>query len=169
MRALRYYGPQDLRVEHDVPEPTCGANQIKIKPAFVGICGTDLHEYYTPTFIPKAEKPHPITKETVPVTIGHEFAGTVLEIGDAVRNDAGLQVGDKVAVQPTLACYACGPCSDGFLNCCDAGGFVGLSGGGGGMSEAVCVGSDFVFKLPENIELDVGGAVSECLCADPLF
>jgi len=39
MRALRYHGPKDLRVEHDLPEPTCGDDQIKVKPAFVGICG----------------------------------------------------------------------------------------------------------------------------------
>ena len=42
MRALRYHGTKDLRVDDDVPEPKCGPNQIKIKPAFIGICGTDL-------------------------------------------------------------------------------------------------------------------------------
>lgn len=156
MRALRYHGAEDLRVDHDVPEPQCGENQIKIKPAFVGICGTDLHEYYTPTFTPTKGNPHPVTKEEVPIVIGHEFSGTVLEIGSGVKN-ASVKVGDKVAVQPTVACFKCGPCGDGFLNCCDTGGFVGLSGGGGGLSEAVCVGSDFVFKLPNDIDLDVGG------------
>lgn len=42
MRALRYHGPGDLRVDNDVPEPQCKPHEIKIKPAFVGICGTDV-------------------------------------------------------------------------------------------------------------------------------
>lgn len=155
MRALRYHGVKDLRVDQDVPEPKCGEDQIKVKPAFVGICGTDLHEYFSPTFTPSKESPHPVTGESMPVVIGHEFSGTVLEIGSKVKTT--LQVGDKVAVQPTIACFDCGACKEGFINCCDSAGFVGLSGGGGGMSEAVCVGGDFVFKLPPNIDLDVGG------------
>ncbi|KAJ8113281.1 hypothetical protein ONZ43_g5188 [Nemania bipapillata] len=52
MRALRYHGPMDLRLD-DLPEPKCGPTQVKIRPAFVGICGTDLHEYHTQTFVPK--------------------------------------------------------------------------------------------------------------------
>jgi len=155
MRALRYHGVKDLRVDRDVPEPKCKDDQIKVKPAFVGICGTDLHEYSTPTFIPGKDNPHPVTGESMPVVIGHEFSGTVLEIGSKVKTE--LKVGDKVAVQPTIACFHCGACEEGFLNCCDAAGFVGLSGGGGGLSDAVCVGGDFVFKLPPNVDLDVGG------------
>lgn len=76
------------------------------------------------------------------------------------RSPQGLKVGDKVAVQPTIACLdKCGPCEDGYINCCDAAGFVGLSGGGGGMSDAVCVDGQFVFKLPDHVGLDVGALV----------
>lgn len=157
MRALRYHGVKDLRVEHDVPEPECKADQIKVKPAFVGICGTDLHEYSTPTFIPGKENPHPVTGESMPIVIGHEFSGTVLEVGSKVQTD--LKAGDKVCVQPTIACFSCGACKDGAINCCDSAGFVGLSGGGGGLSDAVCVGKDFVFKLPDHVDLDVGALV----------
>lgn len=164
MRALRYHGAKDLRVDQDVPEPKCGEDQIKVKPAFVGICGTDLHEYFSPTFTPSKESPHPVTGESMPVVIGHEFSGTVLEIGSKVKTS--LVVGDKVAVQPTIACFDCGACKEGFINCCDSAGFVGLSGGGGGMSEAVCVGGDFVFKLPSNIDLDVGGKSRDLLMSN---
>lgn len=156
MRALRYHGPKDIRVEHDVDEPKCGDNQIKVKPAFVGICGTDLHEYSSPTFIPSKENPHPITKESMPVGLGHEFSGTVVEIGSKVQNSP-VKVGDLVAVQPTLACNDCGACKEGFINCCDSAGFVGLSGGGGGLSDFVCIDSNFIHKLPDNVPLDVGG------------
>ncbi|EXJ64881.1 hypothetical protein A1O7_01220 [Cladophialophora yegresii CBS 114405] len=96
----------------------------------------------------------------MPITIGHEFSGEILEIGSSADNPQGLKVGDKVAVQPTIACFdKCGPCEEGYLNCCDAAGFVGLSGGGGGMSDAVSVDAAFVFKLPEHIGLDVGALV----------
>jgi len=159
MRALRYHGIKDLRLEHDVPEPKCGEEQVKIKPAFCGICGTDLHEYSSPTFIPAKDAPHPVTKESMPITIGHEFSGEVVEIGSKAHNPSNLKVGDKVAVQPTVACFSCGPCHEGAINCCDGAGFIGLSGGGGGMSDFVCVDPQFVFKLPADTGLDVGALV----------
>lgn len=158
MRALRYHGPKDLRVDN-IPEPECQDHQIKVKPAFIGICGTDLHEYSTPTFIPQPGAPHPITGESMPVGVGHEFSGTVVEIGPKAKNDQGLKVGDKVAVQPTLCCWSCEPCRAGHINSCDKAGFVGLSGGGGGMSDLVCVEASFCFKLPPDIPLDIGALV----------
>jgi threonine dehydrogenase-like Zn-dependent dehydrogenase len=159
MRALRYHGVKDLRVDNDVPVPKCSPTQIKVKPAFIGICGTDLHEYSTPTFVPQTGAAHPITGEVMPVGVGHEFSGTVLEIGSSAENKQGLKVGDKVAVQPTLCCWQCGPCRGGHINSCDSAGFVGLSGGGGGMSDAVCIESPFVFKLPDSVELDIGALI----------
>jgi threonine dehydrogenase-like Zn-dependent dehydrogenase len=120
-----------------------------------------VHEYSSPTFIPSKESPHPVTKEAMPITIGHEFSGEVVEIGSKALTDnpSNLQVGDKVAVQPTVCCFRCGPCRDGYINCCDSAGFVGLSGGGGGMSDYVCVDAQFVFKLPAHVSLDVGALV----------
>jgi len=44
MKACRFHGKEDLRVE-EVPEPTCGKGQVKVRPAWCGICGSDLHEY----------------------------------------------------------------------------------------------------------------------------
>ncbi|KAK2005857.1 hypothetical protein LZ32DRAFT_642173 [Colletotrichum eremochloae] len=136
MRALRYYNPGDLRLEHDVPEPVCADYQVKIKPAFVGICGTDLHEYSSSTFIPERGQPHPVTGETRPVTIGHEISGIVVE--------------------PTVCCFECPSCKEGYYTCCSTPGFLGLSGGGGGMSDAICVHSEFVHRLPDDMPLDIG-------------
>lgn len=153
MRALRNHGAKDLRVD-DVPEPQCLDHQVKVKPAFCGICGTDLHEYTKPTFTPVPGSPHPVTNEVTPVGVGHEFSGEVVEVGSKVQR---VKVGDKVAVQPTICCWDCPPCKGGYLNCCDSAGFVGLSGWGGGMADFVCVDGRFVFPLPENIPLQVGG------------
>ena len=96
----------------------------------------------------------------MPVGFGHEFSGTVVEIGSKAPNKGGLKVGDHVAVQPTICCNKCPSCEHDFLNCCDNGGFVGLSGGGGGLSDFVSIDGSFVHKLPENVPLDVGGMVS---------
>ena len=45
MRAARYYGKEDVRIEHDVPPPPqqLGEGQVRVKPAFVGICGTGVY------------------------------------------------------------------------------------------------------------------------------
>ncbi|CAN9287502.1 unnamed protein product [Alternaria alternata] len=99
MRAARYYGKEDIRIE-DVEEQKCGAGQVRVAPAFVGICGTDLHEYLGgPNFAPTT--PHPCTNETIPITLGHEFSGTVTEVGS---DDSGFTVGQNVVVQPTIYC-----------------------------------------------------------------
>ncbi|KAI1125998.1 dehydrogenase [Nemania abortiva] len=156
MRALRYHGPEDLRLD-DLPEPTCESGQVKVRPAFVGICGTDLHEYHVQTFVPKHGAPHELTNETAPLVLGHELSGTVVEIGSEVAAD--LKVGDKVVVFPVLSCLTCAPCKDGFVNCCVKKGFLGLSGGGGGLSDYLCVRSEAVYKLPDNISLEVGALV----------
>ena len=71
----------------------------------------------------------------------------------------GFEVGQKVAVQPSIYCASCGACKVGAENACPNGGFVGLSGGGGGMSEEVSVPAKAVFALPEGIDLDVGALV----------
>ena len=63
-----------------------GAGQVKMKVKWCGICGSDLHEYLGgPIFIP-VDEPHPLTGEKAPVTLGHEFSGEVVEVGEGVSN-----------------------------------------------------------------------------------
>ncbi|KAH9988282.1 GroES-like protein [Xylariaceae sp. FL0662B] len=157
MRALRYHGPGDIRLELDIPEPVCLPHQVKIRPSFCGICGSDLHVYSSSEIIPFKDTPHPLTGETWPITLGHEFSGSIVEVGSEVQSE--LQVGDRVAVQPTICCNKCAPCKEGLINCCNSFGFVGMMGGGGGMSDFVCVDAKFAFKLPENIPSDIGALV----------
>lgn len=122
-----------------------------------------VHEYSSQTIIPKKGSPHPMTEDTAPVTIGHEISGEVLEIGIKARNPQGLKVGDKVAIFPILSCDDCDECHGGYTNCCPKSGSIGLSGGGGGLSDAVVVDAQSVFKLPDNVPLNIGALV-EPLC-----
>ena len=104
------------------------------------------------------QQPHPITKETIPIIIGHEFSGTVTELGAGLEHSR-LSLGQKVAIQPTIYCAQCSACRTGAENACSNGGFVGLSGGGGGISESVVVPASACLPLPANVDLDIGALV----------
>ncbi|KAF2724817.1 GroES-like protein [Polychaeton citri CBS 116435] len=153
-RAARYYGKEDVRIQMILREP-CGEGQVRIEPAFVGLCGTDLSEFTSgPTFGPT--EPHPITKEKLPVGMGHEFSGIVREVGKGVT---GISVGQKVAIQPTIYCSECGACKADAENACPNGGFIGLSGGGGGLSEDVVVPAVACVPVPDHVKLDIAALV----------
>jgi len=143
MQAATYHGREDVRVE-EVDQQSLGPGQVRVDVEACGICGSDLHEYAAgPIFVP-ADEPHPISGETAPVTMGHEFSGVVSEVGEGVTDPA---VGDTVAVNPILYCGACRQCREGNYHLCDSVGFVGLSGGGGGFAENVVVAAEQAVPL----------------------
>jgi (R,R)-butanediol dehydrogenase/meso-butanediol dehydrogenase/diacetyl reductase len=136
MRAARFHGRKDIRIEQ-IPEPVLRPGTVGIDVAWCGICGTDLHEYLEgPIFIPAAGHPHPLSHEEEPVTMGHEFSGTIGALGLGVTD---LRVGENVVVEPYFACGECALCVDGRYNLCIKMGFIGLAGGGGGLSEKIVV------------------------------
>jgi (R,R)-butanediol dehydrogenase/meso-butanediol dehydrogenase/diacetyl reductase len=156
MKAAVFHGPGDIRLD-DVVEPEIAQGNVKVKIDWCGICGTDLHEYLAgPIFIPPAGQPHPLTGETMPVTLGHEFAGTVVEVGDGVER---VSTGDAVAIEPVLRCGECTACQEGFPNMCNKLGFYGLAGGGGGMSEFAVVPGYTVHRLPAGLTTEQGALV----------
>jgi len=153
MRAVRYHGNRDIRID-DIPEPEVRPGTVKIAPEWCGICGSDVHEYLIgPQTIPAAGRPHPITGETVPIVLGHEFAGRVVEVGEGVTD---VQVGDDVAVEPILRDTTCPTCRAGDYNHCPQIGFHGLSGGGGGLSELTVVPHYMVHRLPAGVPTELG-------------
>ena len=150
MKAARFHGRKDVRIEN-VDEPVTRSGTVKIAVAWCGICGTDLHEYLEgPIFISKPGHPHPLSHESLPVTMGHEFSGTIEEVGDGVE---GLTVGDNVVVEPYFVCNECPPCKAGNYHLCEKMGFIGLAGGGGGLSEKVVVDQRWVHPIGD-IPLD---------------
>lgn len=155
MRAAVYHGQQDVRIE-DRPEPELGPDEVRLSIGAAGICGSDLHEYVAgPIFVP-TEEPHPLTGETAPVTMGHEFSGVVSELGENVTS---LSAGDRVAVNPILSCGDCRYCNTGRQNLCESLGFIGLSGGGGGFAEEIVVPAQNAIPLAEGMSLVEGALV----------
>jgi len=155
MKAARFHGPGDIRIE-DVPEPQVQPGTVKVEVEWCGICGTDLHEYLEgPIFAPTGEAPHPLTGESIPITLGHEFAGVVHELGEGVTD---LRVGDRVVIEPYLVCGTCDACRQGRYNVCQSLGFIGLSGQGGGFSQFVVAERRWIHPLGE-LGTDVGALV----------
>lgn len=154
MRAAIYHAPHDVRVS-EVDEPEAGAGEVKLRVAHNGVCGSDLHEYFSAsTFVPV--EPHPQTGVVAPVVLGHEFSGTVTAVGEGVDS---VREGDRVAVRPTYTCGTCAACVGGTPNACRVIAFHGLSGPGGGLSEYTVLPEAMVFRLPDEVSLEMGALV----------
>ena len=105
MKAVRYYGKEDIRVER-VPDPQIlNPRDAIVKITTTAICGSDLHIYGG--YIPTMEKGD---------ILGHEFMGEVVEVG---RENHRLKVGDRVVVPFTIACGRCYFCKENLWSLCD--------------------------------------------------
>lgn len=151
MKAARYYDRGDIRIEN-IPEPTVAPGEVGVEVAFCGICGSDLHEYVDgPIFVPPAGHPHPISGESAPITLGHEFSGVVYELGEGVTD---LKVGDHVVVEPYIIRDDVDTSENNPAYHLSADmNFIGLGGRGGGLSEKVSVKRRWVHSIGD-IPLD---------------
>lgn len=106
MQALYAHGPRDLRIG-DTAEEDLRPDQVRIKMARGGICGSDLHYFNHGGF--------GTVKLREPMILGHEVSGHVEEVGNDVTD---FKVGDLVAVSPSRPCGACDECLRGLPNQC---------------------------------------------------
>jgi threonine 3-dehydrogenase len=108
MRAIRKLEPgPGLTLCRDVPVPEPGPHDVLIRVEAASICGTDLHIYRWDEWSQHRIKP--------PLTLGHEFAGTVVGTGDAVEN---VRVGDFVSAESHVTCGMCFQCRTGQAHMC---------------------------------------------------
>jgi L-iditol 2-dehydrogenase len=143
MKALVKYssGPGNVEIR-DVEEPYCGEDQVKIEVAYCGICGTDL-SVYRDEF-----------RNYPPVILGHEFSGTVTEVGSRVSNTSP---GSRVAVLPASAvtCGECLYCRTGrFMFCAERRGMG--HGVNGAFTQYVVVNRNQIYSLPADLPVEEG-------------
>ncbi|RDI63923.1 zinc-dependent alcohol dehydrogenase family protein [Nocardia pseudobrasiliensis] len=149
MRALVIDKPGRFSVE-SVPDPSPGPAEAVVRVGAVGICGTDVH-------IVEGEFP----PTPYPIVPGHEFAGEVVAVG---REAAGVRVGDRVAVDPSLFCGRCHYCAIGRGNLCDNWGAIGDTVDGA-MAEYVAVPAANCHRLPGHVSAAHGALVEPLSCA----
>lgn len=155
MRAAQYYGRRDVRIE-EIDEQPLGPDGVRIDVDACGICGTDLSQYASgPTAVP-TDEPHPVTGASAPVTLGHEFSGVAIAVGEAVERVAE---GDYVVVNPIVPCRECEYCRHGSYRLCERFANVGLHGNGGGFAENAVVPESNVVRLSDGFPREFGPLV----------
>lgn len=156
MRALRWHGRQDIRMD-DVEAPEPGPGQVLVRVAYAGLCGTDFGEVdHGPTMI--RETAHPLTGQAPPITLGHEFSGTIVAVGEEVTTHG---VGQRVTADACLRCGVCQWCRTGEYHICARGGSIGLSSDGG-FASLVAVPAENAVPIPDAVSLQ-HAAVAEPL------
>ncbi len=143
MRAAVYHGPRDLRIER-VPRPLPAPGEILMRVHANGICGTDASEFTAPQMYPLHAR-HPLTGHEGPLIPGHEFAGSVEEVGECVE---GFTEGETVVTGAALWCGECPQCRTGRTSICAQYATVGLHRDGG-LAEFVRVPAHIVFHASE--------------------
>jgi len=84
VKAVRYYGKEDIRVEEVTAPSGPGPKQIVVRPKVCGICGTDLHEYAAGPIVTPVHPHHFTPARQLPQILGHEFSAEVIEVGKEV-------------------------------------------------------------------------------------
>lgn len=163
MRALVKKHPEPGLWLEEIPEPTIGINDCKIKILQTGICGTDVHIYKWDAW---AQKTIP-----VPMAVGHEFVGRIVEIGDNVHD---FHVGDIVSGEGHVVCGRCRNCLAGRRHLCKDTKGVGVNRPGA-FADYLSLPMTNVWVHDHNIPLDVasifdpfGNAVHTALSFDLL-
>ncbi|XP_078050501.1 sorbitol dehydrogenase [Augochlora pura] len=138
------YGINDIRLEQTpIEEP--GNNEVLLKMACVGICGSDVH------YLVNGKIGDFVVRE--PMIIGHESAGVVAKLGKGVTH---LKVGDRVAIEPGVPCRICKFCKEGRYNLCKEMVFCATPPVHGSLRRYYKHAADFCFKLPDHVSLEEG-------------
>ena len=137
MKALLLSEYRHLKVA-DVPAPVPAQDEVLIRVAACGICGSDVHGYDGSS-----------GRRIPPIVMGHEAAGIVASVGANVKN---VSEGDRVTFDSTIFCGTCDFCRRGEINLCDHRQVLGVSCSDyrrhGAFAEYVVVPSRIVYRLP---------------------
>ena len=153
MKAVVLKGTEVLEYQ-DVPEPECAPDEIKVKIAYAGICGSDpkIIEGAAPVIpdgaIGRNQVFTGMLSDKLPV-LGHEASGTIVKIGKAIKGD--FKIGQHVAMNFRRACGACYYCTNGLEHFCEK-----IAVCSGTMAEYAVFKEGMVFPLPDDLPLEFG-------------
>lgn len=150
MRASRLHSPLDFRL-HDEPVPQPSSGEVLIRVGSVSVCASDIHWYQDGRIGPT------ILKE--PTILGHEASGIIAGLGNDVK---GLEIGQRVAIEPARPCFECEWCRKGFFNVCPEVKFFGTAPTDGAFRDFLTWPARLVEKIPDSMSLD------EAAIAEPL-
>ncbi len=156
MRAAVLHAPHDLRLE-DRPEPRCRPDEVVIEVTYNGLCGTDATEYTKGPMMVPLSVAHPGSGHVGPTILGHEFVGTVVDVGA----DASNWRGRRVASGAGVSCGACAWCTRGRTNLCARYYTLGLSTHGG-LARFVAAPASTVREIPDGCP-DIEAALAQPL------
>lgn len=130
-------------------EPYVAKGQVKIEVKYAGICGSDIHTY------------EGNYKVSAPVTLGHEFSGEVVEVGEGVSE---FEIGDRVTSETTFyICGECDYCKSLDYNLCNHRKGLGTQQDGG-FTKYVIARKDSVHKLPDNVDYQSAAMTEPLAC-----
>ena len=143
-------GPGALELK-DNPKPEPNDNEALVRVAAAGICGTDVHIKHDQAF------------HTPPVVLGHEYSGTVVEVGS---DASSIQVGDDVVSPATAYCGQCHQCKTGHVNRCTDPNkrILGVSRANGAFAQYLTVPEYIIHKVPEGVPLEQAALAEPTAC-----
>jgi len=146
MKAAVYKGPSKISIE-EVALPSLLDDEVLIKVAYAGICGTDLH-IYSGNY-----------RTVPPMVIGHELSGEIVDIKKNKITE--LKIGDRVVIRPTIYCNKCYACQRGHKHVCKDLTMTGIDYPGA-FAEYIKVPIEMVYLVPEGV------GIKEAALIEPL-
>jgi (R,R)-butanediol dehydrogenase/meso-butanediol dehydrogenase/diacetyl reductase len=140
MKSVRLHDKLDIRFENVDMAPLPVKGEVRVKVAFAGICGSDIHNFKTGQWISRK-----------PSIAGHEFSGWVESLGEGVTD---LTLGDKVVADSRYYCGTCKNCQSDASHLCENLGFVGEAIDGG-FADFITLPANLLIKCKPNSRLDV--------------
>lgn len=141
--------PGTMRIQ-EAPVPVPKDDEVLLKVEYVGICGSDIHGFESGPFIPPKD---PNQK----IGLGHECAGTVVQVGARVQK---IKVGDRVNIEPGIPCGKCKFCLSGHYNICPDVDFLATQPNyRGALTNYITHPESLTYKLPDNMDTMEGALV----------
>ncbi len=147
MKTAVWLGPRKIEII-ERPKPVLKPGEVLIQVESVGVCGSDIHYYLDGKIGDQIITP--------PLVLGHEFSGIVCEVSDKKYE---WLLGQRVAVEPGIACGQCDYCKTGHYNVCTDMRFLGGPGCDGALSEYIAVPAEYCFPVPSTISAPIASMV----------